>query len=250
MATTPPGLLLTDEQRLALDQFEFYAIQERRGTPVLRVGSAMRSGSSSGSDSSSSSTASSSRRSSCATSPPSHFASAASSKAVVSDSALADRATHCDSTALCRGGNALPLTGARCEPLQRMCPERSRSIMDSQVPELEVPTPPSLHVIAAVPLLHDHDSAGKGDVASSAAGVSASSRRPRRGLRASAASGSAVPLEALVRHGDAGALDGAPQASVGERCEELAERLVRLSAQADAATFAMDRRVVPPLEFC
>ncbi|KAG5470672.1 hypothetical protein LSCM1_01918 [Leishmania martiniquensis] len=252
MATTPPALLLTEEQRSLLDQFEHYALQERRDTRVMRVAAAMRNGSNSSNHSSSGSSASTAPSSSVSSrsSPPySYFASAVPSQGVTSDSAHAERAALCDMSALCSGDDAVPLAGAGREPLQGRCPGRNGSAADSQAPELEVSTLRCLPVIATAPLLHDGSSARHGDVASSAAGVCAS-RRPSGGLHAGVGGGSAVPLEGLLRNGDADALDGVTRRSVSEGCEELAERLLRLSAQADAQTFAMDHRVAPPFEFC
>ncbi|CAG9580403.1 hypothetical_protein [Leishmania major strain Friedlin] len=250
MAATPPALLLTEEQRRLLDQFEFHAIQERGDTPVVWVGSAMWSGVTSTDNGGMSGTTSSSSASSGTSSPSACVPSAAPSEAVPPDSEQVARVTRFDLTTPHDGDRVPPLTGAKCDPLQRMEPAQSGVAMNSRAQELEAPTPPSLHVIAGGPLLHDNLSIRKGDLASPATGVSASSsHQPSRGWRTDVGGGSAVPLGELLRHGDADTLTGATQTSVDEKCKELAERLLRLSAEVDAVALAMNHDVVSPLEF-
>ncbi|AYU81829.1 hypothetical protein LDHU3_32.3520:CDS1 [Leishmania donovani] len=250
MAATPPALLLAEEQRRLLDQFEFHVIQERGDTSVVWVGSAMRSGPTSTNNGSVSGTTPSSSASSGTSSPFACAPSVAPSKAVPPDSEQVARVTRFDLTAPHGGGRVPPLTGAKCDPLQRMEPAQSGVAMNSRAQELEAPTPPSLHVIAAAPLLHDNLSIRKGDLASPVTGVSvSSSHQPSRGWRTHVGGDSAVPLGELLRHVDADALTGATQTSVDEKCKELAERLLRMSAEADAVALAMNHDVVSPLEF-
>nr|CAJ2479162.1 unnamed protein product [Leishmania braziliensis] len=250
MAATTSALLLTEEQRELLDQFEFHVIQERKDTPAVWVSSAMCNGAASSHNSSISTTASSLSASRCSSTPSSHLPSAALLNAATDGHEQAEGASRCGLAALHDGGHATALAGAEGDLLQRMRPGESASVMDSDARDLEMQTPPSLHVIAAAPLLHGHSSIRKSVLGASAAGVSVSSHQPSSDLHTNSGSDSTVPLEVLLRSGDADTLDGATQTSVDQQCRELAERLLRSSAEVDAVTFAMDRHVVPPFEFC
>lgn len=250
-ATPPPLLLLPEEQQRLLDQFEFHAIQERGDTQVVWVSSARRSGATStNSGSTSRTTTSSSSASSGTSSPSSCVPSVAPSKTVPSDSEQVERVTRFDVTAPRDRDHVPPFTGASCDPLQSVEPEQNRFAVDSRAQGLEAPTPPSLHVIAAAPLLHANRSIRKGDLASPGIDVSASSsHQPNRGLCTDVGGDSAMLLGELLCNSDTDTLIGAPQTSMDEKCNELAERLLRLSAEVDAVTFAMNHHVVSPSEF-
>ncbi|KAG5496327.1 hypothetical protein JKF63_02629 [Porcisia hertigi] len=246
MAAPQPTLLPSDEQRSLLDQFVFHAIQEKIDAPVIWVGSGGRheaNGTTNNRVSSTASTSSTSSRSSS-------FSLAQSSAAADVRSNLSMNETRPDATALHDRGLAPFATSGTLDPLQRVPQEQSVCVVDSQAQALERATPPSLHVIGATPLLRGHNVALRGELASPLTSAPASSHQPSGSMRTGIASESVAPPEPLRRNSDADALDRATQMSVDEQCQVLAERLLRLSADVDAVTFAMDHRVMSPSDFC
>ncbi|KPI90101.1 hypothetical protein ABL78_0746 [Leptomonas seymouri] len=219
---------LTEEQKTLLAQFELRTISASDDTPVIVVGrSCMRY-----TEEASASSSCSSRASTMSLHQAESGSAALNTKSrAILESSLPDVAPSVSlnpNTAIC----ASP---SQDNPKTRLlAEEKVHLLQDAAVgggsSDLPAPDVCNLYVTSAAPLLHI-------DTGSTDASRSELQLQRNASHNALAFNMATTDMEAENRK------------SLDERCQEMAERLVRLSAEVDAVAFRMDHSVPPPSEF-
>lgn len=227
---------LTEEERALLAQFEFRAIVQPSDTPVLYIHADMQHSADANSGSSEDGAAS-------------HTAGPASPSPALG----ANRGLHQEAGAplleqsmaeRTMGGSRGALATALLEPhVQAPLPPELLAGFTTALAGADEPAddggaaaPVALHVVDAAPvLLHQRQAGGHGD--------------------ATTLAGAGVPFVSAAAPADPSASASASDTAsatptAAQQCNDLAERLLQLSAEVDAAACGMDRSILSPTDFC
>ncbi|KAK7201975.1 hypothetical protein NESM_000265500 [Novymonas esmeraldas] len=153
---------------------------------------------------------------------------------VVVGSAMRNAADSSSTSSVHSAASSSATSSLSAAPASATPCHRAAADGDGELPCTATPVP-SMHIVATSPLLHAATSPHSGGASSCADGSKA----------ATALAAEAVPLDSHAL-GD----ETTVPPSIDQLCSELAERLLRSSAEVGAMSSAMDRHVLPPSEFC